>query len=120
VVVDTFFGTTEHVDLQELFEAARKKHAGVSFATVYRAMKLLDEAGLAHARRFGSTKSTVYEVAVGRPHHDHLICSQCGRIVEFVDPEVERLQDKIAARHGFELQAHRHELYGLCTACRKV
>ena len=117
-VVEIFLGTTEHVDLQTLHEIARKKHAGVGFATVYRTMKLLEEAGLAHARRFGDAKNTLYEVAVGRAHHDHLICERCGRIVEFVDADVEALQDRIAHRHGFTLSGHRHELYGLCAECR--
>jgi len=117
-VVDVFLGTKAHTGLQELFETARKKHAGVSFATVYRTMKLLDEAGVAHARNFGAAKSTLYEVAVGRAHHDHLICDKCGRIVEFVEPQVEELQEKIAVRHGFTLSRHRHELYGLCGDCR--
>ena len=118
-VVEIFLATTEHVDLQTLHARARKKHAGVGFATVYRTMKLLEEAGLAHARRFGDAKTTVYEVAVGRAHHDHLICEGCGRIVEFVDAEVEALQDRIARRHGFSLARHRHELYGLCADCRR-
>ena len=117
-VVEVFLGTTGHIDLQTLHEVARKKHPGVGFATVYRAMKLLEEAGLAHARHFGDGKNTLYEVAVGRAHHDHLICESCGRIVEFVDREVEDLQDAIAQRHGFTLSRHRHELYGLCPDCR--
>jgi Fur family transcriptional regulator, ferric uptake regulator len=119
-VVEVFLGTTEHASLQTLFEVARKRHAGVSFATVYRTMKLLDEAGLADARHFGPGKSTLYEVAAGRSHHDHLICERCGRIVEFVNPAVERLQDKIASQHGFALSRHRHELYGVCGECRSA
>jgi Fur family ferric uptake transcriptional regulator len=118
VVVDVFLGTTEHMGLQELYEAARRRHQGVGFATVYRTMKLLEEAGLAHARHFGTGKVTLYEVALGGSHHDHLICDECGRIVEFVEPQIEDLQDKIAERHGFTLSRHRHELYGLCKDCR--
>jgi Fur family transcriptional regulator, ferric uptake regulator len=117
-VVDIFLKTKEHIDLQSLFERARRTHPGVGFATVYRTMKLLEEAGIAHTRRFGNTKETLYEVASGRSHHDHLICEQCGRIVEFVSPEVERIQDRIASRHGFTLSRHRHELYGTCPECR--
>jgi Fur family ferric uptake transcriptional regulator len=118
-VVEVFFGMKDHASLQDLFDKARRQHAGVSFATVYRTMKLLDEAGLADARNFGDGKSTLYEVAAGRGHHDHLICDSCGRIVEFVDDEVEALQDQIARRYGFSLLRHRHELYGLCADCRR-
>jgi Fur family ferric uptake transcriptional regulator len=117
-VVDVFLATSAHLDLQSLFEIARRQHSGVSFATVYRTMKLLEEAGIAHARRFGDAKGTVFEVGIGRSHHDHLICERCGRIVEFVNPEVERLQDEIAAAHGFVMNRHRHELYGTCPGCR--
>jgi Fur family ferric uptake transcriptional regulator len=118
LVVDIFLKTKEHIDLQSLFERTRRAQPGVGFATVYRTMKLLEEAGIAHTRRFGNTKETLYEVAVGKSHHDHLICEQCGRIVEFVSPEVERIQDRIANRHGFTLSRHRHELYGVCADCR--
>jgi len=118
VVVDVFFETTEHASLQDLFDAARKRNPGVSFATVYRTMRLLDEAGLADARNFGDGKSTLYEVAAGRAHHDHLICEGCGQIVEFLDEDLEALQDKIVRRYGFSLSRHRHELYGLCPDCR--
>jgi Fur family transcriptional regulator, ferric uptake regulator len=117
-VVAVFLETTTHIDLQSLHEAVRRRHPGIGFATVYRTMKLLEDAGLAHARRFGDAKETLYEVAAGRSHHDHLICESCGKIVEFVSPEVERLQDGIAVKHGFELNRHRHELYGRCGECR--
>ncbi|HEY4188222.1 MAG TPA: transcriptional repressor [Polyangia bacterium] len=117
-VVAVFLETKAHIDLQSLHEAVRRRHPGIGFATVYRTMKLLEDAGLAHARRFGDAKETLYEVAAGRSHHDHLICESCGKIVEFVSPEVERLQDGIASRHGFALSRHRHELYGTCAECR--
>lgn len=117
-VVTTFLESKEHVDLQALYARAKRRQPGVGFATVYRTMKLLEEAGIAHARRFGNTKETLYEIAVGRAHHDHLICERCGEIVEFVDEEVEALQDRIAERHGFSLSRHRHELYGVCAGCR--
>ncbi len=117
-VVDIFLKTKEHIDLQSLFERARRSHPGVGFATVYRTMKLLEEAGIAHTRRFGDAKETLYELASGRSHHDHLICEHCGRIIEFVNEEVERIQDRIASRHGFTLSRHRHELYGLCPDCQ--
>ena len=117
-VVAVFLQTTAHIDLQELHAVVRKRHPGIGFATVYRTMKLLEDAGLAHARRFGDAKETLYEVALGRSHHDHLICERCGRIVEFMSQEVERLQDQIAAKHGFALSRHRHELYGSCPECR--
>ena len=58
-----------------------------------------------------------YEVAIGREHHDHLICDSCARIVEFLDAHIERIQQQTAAEHGFVLLRHRHELFGLCERC---
>jgi Fur family ferric uptake transcriptional regulator len=116
-IVDAFLRRSGHVALEDLLADARKKHPRVGLATVYRTAKLMEEAGLAASRQFGSGQ-TLYEVASGRAHHDHLICERCGRIVEFVNPEVERLQDEIAAAHGFTMNRHRHELYGVCASCR--
>ena len=116
-IVDAFLRRSGHVALEDLLADARKRHPRVGLATVYRTAKLMEEAGLAASRQFGSGQ-TLYEVASGRAHHDHLICERCGRIVEFVNPEVERLQDEIAAAHGFTMNRHRHELYGVCATCR--
>ena len=118
LVVDTFLTTHEHTGLEDLLQKVRAKNPNVGMATVYRTMKLLEQAGLADARNFGSG-STVYEVALGREHHDHLVCERCGAIVEFFSEPIEKLQDKIAADHGFELRRHRHELFGVCGTCQR-
>jgi Fur family transcriptional regulator, ferric uptake regulator len=119
LVVDTFLAAREHVNLEAILERVRRKNPGVGMATVYRTMRLLEEAGLAHARDVGSG-TTLYEVALGRPHHDHLVCEKCGLIVEFVSEKIEELQDGVASQHGFELRHHRHELFGLCERCRRA
>lgn len=116
-VVDAFLQVSDHLDLQQLYELARRSSPNVGLATVYRTMKLLEEAGLADVRRFGRQKGALYEVAAGKSHHDHLICESCGIIVEFTNDEVEVLQDRIAKKYGFTLRRHRHELYGTCRAC---
>src|SRR4051812_48473333 len=113
LVVDTFLSSSEeHIGLEAILERARAKNPSVGMATVYRTMKLLEEAGLAQARDFGSG-STLYEAALGREHHDHLVCESCGQIIEFVSEGIEELQEKVAAQHGFELRRHRHELFGI-------
>jgi Fur family transcriptional regulator, ferric uptake regulator len=61
--------------------------------------------------------ATSYERADRRKHHDHLLCVACGTVVEFTEPRIEELQEAVAARHGFEIRSHRHELYGNCPAC---
>jgi len=89
----------------------------VGLATVYRTVKLLEEAGIAAARHFGPGQ-TLYEVSEGRAHHDHLICDSCGFITEFESDEIEDLQDATAKRFGFNVVRHRHELFGLCEKAR--
>lgn len=118
LIVETFFGAPNHVSIEELLAAVRARDPHVGYATVYRTLKLLAECGVANERRFGDGLAR-YELADGGAHHDHLICVECSTIVEFEEPRVEKLQDEVAARHGWELRWHKHELYGLCPACRK-
>ena len=119
-IVDAFLGATGHVALEDLLMNARKKHPRVGLATVYRTVKLLEEAGLAASRQFGSGQ-TLYEVAErDRAHHDHLICESCGFIHEFESDEIERLQTNAARRLGFNVLRHRHELFGLCEKARGI
>ena len=112
-IVDAFLRSSGHVALEELLARARRTHPGVGLATVYRSVKLLEEAGLAASRQFESGH-TLYEATQGRSHHDHLICQRCGFIVEFESDEIERLQESAARKMGFNVLRHRHELFGLC------
>ena len=117
VIVETFFGIEGHISVEELLAKVREEDPRISQATVYRTMKLLTESGLAHARQFGEGQ-TRFEPAEGRDHHDHLICTSCGAIVEFENERIERLQHEEARRHGFAVHHHKMELYGLCAACQ--
>lgn len=117
LVIDTFFEMGGHLSVEELLAHVRRRDQRVSIATVYRTMKLLAECGLAHARNFGDGQ-TRFEAAVGREHHDHLICTSCGTIVEFESDKIEALQEAVARRHGFKVSSHKMELYGLCKGCQ--
>jgi Fur family transcriptional regulator, ferric uptake regulator len=117
LIVETFFGAPNHVSIEELLAEVRARDPKVGYATVYRTLKLMAESGIAYEREFGDGL-TRYELADSRAHHDHLICDQCGRIIEFEEPQIEELQDAVAARYGFELRSHKHELYGTCPDCR--
>ena len=81
-------------------------------------MKLLADSGLATARQFGDGQ-TRYEAAAGEAHHDHLICTACGEIVEFADEQSGTHQELVARRHGFDVDSHKLELYGRCARCRR-
>lgn len=115
LILETFFTAGGHLSVEELLELVRKSDSRISAATVYRTMRLLSDCGVAHARHFGDGQ-TRYELATD--HHDHLICTSCGEIVEFEEEKIEELQDRIAKEHGFELTHHKMELYGLCPKCQ--
>lgn len=119
LIIDTFFESGGHQTVEEVHARVRENDARVSMATVYRTMKLLSESGLAHARNFGDGQ-TRYEAAIGRHHHDHLICTNCNKIIEFENDRIEALQDAVAKKHGFRVISHKMELYGLCRDCQRL
>ena len=118
LIVETFFKSPNHVSIEELLAQVRSQDPKVGYATVYRTLKLLTECGVAFERRFGDGLAR-YELADDTSHHDHLICVDCGAIVEFEEPSIETLQEAVAAQHGYELRSHKHELYGVCGDCQK-
>ena len=109
--------TEGHIGVEDIYRKARKRDPRVGFSTVYRTMKLLKECGLVSERHFGDGVAR-YEPVHDGEHHDHLICVRCHDIVEFEDEDIEKRQDAIAARHGFQVQSHKHEIYGLCPKCQ--
>jgi Fur family transcriptional regulator, ferric uptake regulator len=117
LIVEIFFQSPAHITIEELLGQVRANDPRVGYATVYRTLKLLAECGVASERRF-SDGVTRYEIADDDAHHDHLICIECGLIAEFEEPAIERIQEEVAARHGFEVRSHKHELYGVCANCR--
>lgn len=117
LIVETFFKVPNHISIEELLAKVRQQDSRVGYATVYRTLKLLTECGVAFERKFGDGL-TRYELADESSHHDHLICVDCGKIIEFEEPQIEELQERIAARHGFALKTHKHEMYGTCSECQ--
>jgi Fur family ferric uptake transcriptional regulator len=113
-ILEIFLGAKGHVTSEDLHQKVRLAHPQIGYTTVYRTMKLLCEAGLANENNFDGI--TRYEIA--HEHHDHLICTRCGKIIEFECQQIESAQEKIAARYGFQVLRHRHELYGHCADCR--
>ncbi|WP_322865565.1 Fur family transcriptional regulator [Aquicoccus sp. G2-2] len=101
----------DHPDVEELHARANARDAGISIATVYRTVKLFEEAGILDKLEFGDGRAR-YEDA-DREHHDHLIDMHSGEVIEFVDPEIEALQEKIAEKLGYRLKGHKLELYAV-------
>ena len=111
VVAQVLETSNDHPDVEELYFRASKLDPRISIATVYRAVKLFEESGILEKLEFGDGRAR-YEDA-DRDHHDHLIDMQTGEVIEFIDPDIEALQERIAARLGYKLKDHRLELYGV-------
>jgi Fur family ferric uptake transcriptional regulator len=108
-----------HFTAEELVKDVRAIDPSVARGTVYRTLALLHESGVVekHDFRYGPPN---YEVTFAKAHHDHLMCVQCGEIIEFQEPRVERIQDEVVKRFGYQLLSHTHKLYGLCRACQRI
>lgn len=117
LITDTFLKSKTHMSLEELLYQVRRKNPRIGYATVYRTMKLLTDCGIAVERHFGDGQ-TRYE-PLPESHHDHLICTSCGKILEFEDKRIEKLQHEVAEERDFEVISHKLELYGLCSECKK-
>ncbi|KAF0126863.1 MAG: Fur family transcriptional regulator ferric uptake regulator [Elusimicrobia bacterium] len=117
-VLDAVASSDGHLSAEEVHREAKKRLPGIGIATVYRSLKCL--CGCGKVSEFIPPDGVArYEAAGSRGHHDHLVCTACGCFVEAVDPEIERLQERLAARHGFRLEGHRLEIYGLCACCAR-
>ncbi len=117
-ILSIFVDAGQHVSAEELYARVKKTQPGIGYATVYRTLKLFALAGIAEERRFADGY-TRYEYKAAEGHHDHLICTRCGDIVEFENERIEALQQDVAKRNGFRVESHKLEIYGLCSACQK-
>ena len=114
-VMERFFRAGDHVTVDELTRAVRETSPRVGTVTVYRTLKLLARMGYATELDFGEGARR-YESNLAS-HHDHLVCTACGAVIEFKDPDIEKLQDLVTRRHGFRPTAHRLEIFGRCRKC---
>ncbi len=111
VIAEVLESSRDHPDVEELYARAQAVDPRISIATVYRTVKLFEEAGILEKVEFGDGRAR-YEDAE-RDHHDHLIDMNSGKVIEFVSPEIEALQEKIAEKLGYRLKGHKLELYGV-------
>ena len=116
-ILTTFLDTERHVTAEELYALVKGKHPSIGYATVSRTMKLLCECGLCSELKI-EDGVTRYEHLYGHQHHDHLVCTECGRFVEVASPDIEALQEKLAEENGFAIERHRLVLFGKCRECR--
>lgn len=119
VIAEAFFSGPSHVTIEELLAAVRDEDPRIGYATVYRTLKLFTECGIAAERNFGDGPSR-YELSdqSTNEHHDHLICLDCGKIIEFHDERIEKLQEQLTKELGFRIKSHKHEIYGYCSDCQ--
>lgn len=117
-ILNIFLSINRHLTTDELYRLVKKSFPSIGYATVYRTLKLLSECGLCRELKFEDGTAR-YEHLYGHMHHDHLICTDCGRFVEIMNSEIEHLQERLFKRYGFYPQRHRLELYGICKQCKK-
>ena len=116
-IARVFMDFKGHPTAEELLQSARQEDPSASQATVYRTLKLLCEAGFAREMHFGDGIARFESRDEEGEHHDHLICEQCGKTIEFFSEQIERLQEGITSAHNFIPTRHRLYLYGICEQC---
>lgn len=117
LILKTFLDVGDHITSEDLYRLVNDIDPTVGLTTVYRTLKLLTAAGLAQEVRFGDNK-TYYEKLHSDEHHDHMICTSCGLVIEFFSPDIEALQDEMAASFGFQPTHHSLRLWGFCAKCK--
>ena len=119
IVLSVLLNAEDHLTAEEVYNEIKKEHtdSNIGIATVYRALSFLEEVDLITSIAFG-TDGKKYE-SNAKSHHDHLICTNCGKIIEFMDDEIEKRQDKIAKKNKFKITSHSMQLYGTCETCQE-
>ncbi|TVP74452.1 MAG: transcriptional repressor [Gemmatimonadales bacterium] len=119
-VAQVVFGSDAHLSVEEIESILREEGDRIGKATIYRTLDLLVKSKLVEEHDFGEGFKR-YEHRLSRqPDHDHLICRECGQVTEFKDPELRRMQERVAREHGFVTSRHKLEIYGLCAPCREA
>lgn len=118
IVLNILLNADEHLSAEDVYNKIKEQFpdTNIGIATVYRALSFLEEVDLITSIAFG-TDGKKYE-SNSKSHHDHLICTNCGKIVEFLDEEIEKRQDRIAKKNKFKITSHSMQLYGLCEDCQ--
>ena len=118
-IAEVVLGADRHLSAEEVAHELARRHAPAGTATVYRTLELLVRSGLAAERDFGEGFKR-YEPSRDIPHHEHLLCTTCGRVTEFRDERLDRMTTLIAEGHRFARQRHRLVIYGVCERCQRA
>ncbi|QPJ65855.1 MAG: transcriptional repressor [Candidatus Nitrohelix vancouverensis] len=116
-VLNAFLECEKHVSAEELYKLVTEKEPKIGLATVYRTLALLTQSQLAQELDFGDGQKR-YEHRFMHSHHDHMICTECGKILEFNHPLIEKFQEEVATRNGFTITSHKLHMFGICSECR--
>ena len=117
LILEIFLRTEDHLTSEDLYWLVQKDDPSVGHTTVYRTLKLLTDAGLAREVRFGDNK-TYYEHHYNHAHHDHMICTECGKVIEFFSEDLEAAQDAMADKFNFKPTHHSLRIWGVCEECQ--
>lgn len=117
-ILSIFLATEKHLTIDELYRLVRRKFSDIGYTTVYRTMNLLVESGLCRRIDIGDGFSR-FEHNYNHQHHDHLICTKCGRLIEVVNNKIEKIQDEMVRRYDFIPAQHRLDIFGICRDCFK-
>jgi Fur family ferric uptake transcriptional regulator len=118
LILEVFLQTEDHLSSEDLYWLVQKQDPNIGQTTVYRTLKLLTEAGLAREVRLGDGR-TYYEHHFDHDHHDHMICTECGKVIEFFSAEIEELQDQMADKFNFRPTHHSLRILGICEECQQ-
>ena len=118
IILQLFLETDGHLCVDDLYRVIQRTHPEIGRTTIYRTLKILCDAELAKAIEFrdGVTR---FEHIYNQDHHDHMVCTCCGAIVEFRSGEIQQLQIELAEKHGFTVDSHRHQIFGVCSECKR-
>ena len=119
-IIDTVFNTEEHFTAEQLLDWSRERDQSVSRATVYRTLPLLTESGLVHEMDFGKDYKFYDPNYADHPNHNHIICQDCEKIVEFENKKIDQLEQEISTRLGFSLKSHRLQITGTCEELKNL
>ena len=118
LIFETILGSKQHLSIDEIYQLIKKKDSNIGIATVFRTLKLLKKQDLVREIHMGDRKKR-YEASLECPHHDHLICTDCGSVIEAVDPRIEKLQIELCKNNHFIPSSHRLEIFGICSECSR-